>query len=686
MNSRFDKKHFLNKTEIIVFFAVFIVLLYVFFPKNIINNFLKKDYNDPAIKIKYLKTMLQAKDNKNLKLELIKSYLKLNKFNEALKVLNTLKLDKKLLLLKADILEKQYFSTKNNKPILKELNSTLFQLASYNDYNFLYKKANELNLLDLKILSLKHLNKIDKLIDIYTWKKNNKELLKILQDNINKNLSQKLYLKLLNTSIYLKNKKYMKYYLSKLNSKTISQKPLFVANLYMFFHNPKKAYNIIKKYSHSKKEIAKYALWAKDFNTAFKYHQYLPQTQKTTYQLALALNKYETQEQILMKEVENKKFNKINDLKFVFIKTFHLQKGIKFFTKMYNKYKKDDFLFALFYLYDTLGDIDGIKKVAKLLNNKITPYIALKVANIYLGERKPQKGYEYLLKAYQNDKTNSVLNHTLYNFAIITHHKKIAFEVLKQTASTPLEIMNLSLYYKNKNPKKAFEILNKHKQFLSNIYYFFNYLNIAFLNHKYHTIINLAKKEKNLDILNNPSFWYLYATSYEKLGDIQNAKKVYLQSLKYLKTNPSFYWFLINHKDKQIKLYLNQINDKKLLLSSYILLKQYNKALIIVKQLLSNHPNDLDLLLTYYSLLENLHKNNTKLRFKIYKLAKKAFKTNKSEKIFRIYFQFGLYYETYDKMKHLLNYAKKFKDYSQYQILFYTYYGEYNKLEQLERR
>lgn len=680
-----EKKKFLNKTEIIIFFTLFIILFIVFFPKNLINNFVKKDYANPNIKIEYLETMLKTKDDKNLKLELIKTYLKINKFNKALKLLNTLKENKNILLLKENILEKQYFSTKNNKAILKELNSTLFKLISYNDYNFIYKKATQLNLIDLKILTLKHLdNNINQLIDIYLWKKDKNALLQLLKENQNKNLSQKEYFKLLNISIYLKNKQYVKYYLSKI--KSIKQNPSLVINAYIFLNNQKKAYKLIKKYSKNKKLIAQFALWTKDYKTAFQYHKYLPDTQKTTYQLALTLHKYDVMERILINQIKHKQFDKIDELKFVFLQTYHIQKGINFFNKMYKKYKLKKFLLAEFYLYDTIGDIDGIKNTAKLLGKNITPYIAMKVANIFLGEKNPQEGYKYLLLAYKNNKTNKTFNHTLYNFAIITNHKKIALEVLQKTANNYLDFIHLADYYKESNPYKAFQILDNHKQFLNNQYYFFSYINIAFKAKQYNKIISISKKQTNPEILNNPNFWYLYATSYEKLNDIKNAKQVYLKSLKYLKTNPAFYWFLVNNKDLEIKQYLDKINDKNLLLSSYILLTKYNKALIITQKLLSKNPNDLNLLVTYYDLLEKLHKNNNKLKFKIFKLSKKMFEHNKSEQIFKIYFQFGLYYQPYYKMKKLLQYAKKFDDYEKYQIMFYSYYGEYNKLKNLEKK
>ena len=680
-----EKKKFLNKIEIIIFFTLFIILFIVFFPKNLINNFVKKDYANPNIKIEYLETMLKTKDDKNLKLELIKAYLKINKFNKALKLLNTLKENKNILLLKENILEKQYFSTKNNKAILKELNSTLFKLISYNDYNFIYKKATQLNLIDLKILTLKHLdNNINQLIDIYLWKKDKNALLQLLKENQNKNLSQKEYFKLLNISIYLKNKQYVKYYLSKI--KSIKQNPSLVINAYIFLNNQKKAYKLIKKYSKNKKLIAQFALWTKDYKTAFQYHKYLPDTQKTTYQLALTLHKYDVMERILINQIKHKQFDKIDELKFVFLQTYHIQKGINFFNKMYKKYKLKKFLLAEFYLYDTIGDIDGIKNTAKLLGKNITPYIAMKVANIFLGEKNPQEGYKYLLLAYKNNKTNKTFNHTLYNFAIITNHKKIALEVLQKTANNYLDFIHLADYYKESNPYKAFQILDNHKQFLNNQYYFFSYINIAFKAKQYNKIISISKKQTNPEILNNPNFWYLYATSYEKLNDIKNAKQVYLKSLKYLKTNPAFYWFLVNNKDLEIKQYLDKINDKNLLLSSYILLTKYNKALIITQKLLSKNPNDLNLLVTYYDLLEKLHKNNNKLKFKIFKLSKKMFEHNKSEQIFKIYFQFGLYYQPYYKMKKLLQYAKKFDDYEKYQIMFYSYYGEYNKLKNLEKK
>lgn len=675
-------KNFLNKREILIFFGLFVVLLIVFFPKNIISNFINKKYADPSIKIKYLETMLQTKDDLNLKIELINAYLKTNQFKKALTLINQLPKNKKNLLLKFQTLEKYYFASKNKK-ILKQLKNTLTLLASYNDYKFIYKKAIELNMPTLELNALKHLKEekyFSTLIDMLMWKKKDKELLSLLQKNKTKSYSQKTYVKMLQAALYLKDKNLIKYFLTKVKTNT---NPLLVANSYVAIKQYKKGYKIIKKYfPKNTRLLAQFALWSKDFKSALKYYQKLNNNPKIIYQLALSLHRYDILEKMLKQEVKNKHFDKIDELKFVFMQNFHIKEGISFFNQMYKKYKLKKFLLAEFYFYETLGDTQGMKKIAKQLGKEITPYIAMKVANIYLSEKKPQKGYEVLLLASKNG-GNKVFYNTLYNFAIITNHKKEAFKLLQKKASTSQDFIQLATYYEENNQiNKAFDVLNKHK--FNDNYFFFKFINTAYKAKKYNQVINISKNKKDKEILSNPNYWYLYASSYEKLNKIKKAKQIYIQSLKYLGTNPAFYWFLVNHKDTDIKYYIDDIKDDKLLLASFSLLKKYKKALIVVKRLLSKDPNDLDLLVTYYNILENLHKNNTKIRFKIYKLSKKLAKTN--EHFFKIYFQFALYYEPYYKMKRHLKYAKKFDDYIDYQILFFTYYGEYNKLKELEKK
>ncbi len=716
-----ERKDFVKTKDILIFVLFFIALFVAIFPKNISFDlsYNRHNYNDIGTKIKYLQSALKKQNNPKLRFELANSYFQIGNYNKALDSLNYIKPSFRVLALKEKILEGVYFNHKNKKNLHKLLSvlEDMAKLAFYKkEMQNVYQKTIALNNVEatikiLKILQTKNKNYLIPLIDVLMWKHKNKELLQIVKQNENKQLPKKVRLKIIEVSYFLKNKQLLAKIITKIDPKTNTKQ---VIDGYLFLGEPKKAYMVAKKYKFKNiKFLAKLALWSDNYQDALKYYQKLytkhptNEYKKMIYKIALALNRYDIMENILIKEVKNGDFSKIKDLEFVFMQNFHLQKGAKFFDDMYKKHHLNKFLVAEFYFYDVLGETSNMKKIANKMGKNITPYAALQVSGVYLGEKNPQKAYELLLLASKNpdfynldplnDKQTLNSNKymfykTLYSFALLTHHKQEAVEVLKKVIpmrENPYDLVSLANYYEEKEPQKAFDILIKsYSKNKNNIYYFFKLFNIAYKLKKWKFVIRMAKDVTNPNILNKPYFWDNYASAYQKIGDYAMAKNIYLKSFRYTYEHNGFYWFLVNNKDKSIKQYLGKIKDKQLLLATYNVLGYYKKEKTLIDKMLRKKPNDFGLLVAKYNLLSNMGKMDEKLSFRLYKMCLQKIKSNKAilynENFFQVYFNLALKYGSMYKIKKLMKFAKRnFKDFDYYKLSFYSYYGDYSKLKSL---
>jgi len=203
---------------------------------------------------------------------------------------------------------------------------------------------------------------------------------------------------------------------------------------------------------------------------------------------------------------------------------------------------------------------------------------------------------------------------------------------------------------------------------------------------KYDEILKYAAKAPEY-VKKERFFWENYLLSAQKKG--LDLKPIYFESFKYTDSlKNSFYWYLINKKDKEISKYLKEIKDPEILYSAYMILGKYNKAYEILKQ---NPKNDVNYLLQELYLTSILYKNANKKEFYIFRRLDKYINKNpellKQKDIFDAYFTLSLKYSYAKKIERLLQFAKKnFSDYDKYYRLYHLKYKNYENLMYMERK
>jgi len=692
VSKKYKQKSFFSYKEIIIFVVFFIILFIIFNPQNTAKKFVEANSTN-KVEVEFLLNELKKNPDDEKTIEkLAKVYFKRGEFDKALKYADMLPQDKKTTLLKIDILTSYYFQKKDPEIIKKLKKNLIFLLALDKNYeytDFVLKKAREFSLTDVLLFALYKLSYqekyFDQLLDVLMWKKNFKEAKILMLLSQNRNFSQKTYRKIISYALYMKDYDIAKKYLPKLIE---DENYKFLTDVYLALGEPKKAFKIIQKYSHDPNELLKYALWTESYDKALYYMEQTPQRySKKAYELAKFTHNTYYVKKILEHYIATGDYDKISELTQLFFNTNSVDEGIKYYESMYEKTNNPIFLKELFQLYYITGNAEGMAKTAIKMGDAITPSIALKVTSILLAKKEFDKAYELLMKAKNNLDNDEHVNklefyRTLYNISKLTNHLDTANEMLSHL-NNAYEVIYMAQRYQRKNPKKALEIMLQNKEYLKNPAVMLNFMALAYKLKRYDLIIKYAQETKDKKLLQNPTFWHYYASALIKTKGYDYAKKRLKESLKYTKNHDYFYWFLINHKDKEIRKYLPQIKNDKILFSAYQMLGEKQKAMLIAKKLLKKEPYNLDLLISYYYL-----NPTSKLRFKIYKLLKRQAKHRlKDENFFDKYFSFALYYETPAKIKKLLKYAKAhFKDYKKYYLEYYSFYGMYDKIAQMEKQ
>jgi hypothetical protein len=703
--------------DITVFIIVFVFLFTVFFSKSILIKTIKEEKEISPQAVFYIEKINRFLHDKDLNKILLNAYIKNGEFKKALETVAKLPENFETSIYKTELYKKIYFKTKNETYLKKarsSLKTALKHAQKETEFKQIYLQASNLDFKNITFQALSHLKEYraeyaETAVSLKKYDTALKEFLKLY-----KNTEEKKYLiKALQTALYAKNKKAVSLLLSQQTQLSQKEKNLFLeaaiwikqkksikkfltdktpyrlkTQALLALKDYKALYSAAQKHNDTKL-MAQAALWAKNYRQAQKIYLKLYKKNKkyakTLYALAVANHDYTLMEKTLKEEIKKGNLKKINELVTVFTNNFHLHSGAVFFEKMYNEYKNPKLLKAAFSLYETQGDIRGMIKTASKLGNDISPYIAIKTARIYLGKRQIKNSYDILQKALVKHPRDLNVLKNLYDIETYLNvdSEKTLKTIIKLEPSTYYVVKLSDLYISKNRLKKAWELLNRYKY--DNSFYELQKLSTAFKMKNYDYVLKYAKtapeyvKEENY-------FWYLYIQSAKKTN--LKLKNIYTASLKYtdILTN-EFYWYLIDRKDKDIKKYVSQIKNKKILYSAYLTLHEYKKAYDILTAYLND--KSAEFLTQSYYLLDKIDPYSEKIKFFIYKKLKNTLDLNKKtdQNVFDVYFSLALKYAHIAEINKLLNYAKKhYANYQEYTVLYNVHFGNYEKIEYMEKK
>ena len=694
-------KLFLTKTELVIFILLFGVFLFLAFPKHILPELLKKDYSETSIK--YLENLVVFyPHNSRLTFLLIDKYIKLGDYKKADALLSKQKKDYKRYYYEYMLAKRLYFEKKGDKKHIKNILSILAEYAkNSHQKEFIYKEARSFEFLPIELKMLKDLNKTSEYIDLALYLKKYNLVINLLQKELKKDFNESYFNKLVNIALFksrLKTAlsasiKYHSHIKTTTGYNNLLRVGILAKNRFLIKYAVNKSNNInfklqgfliLKDYNNALKIaqqqknsflIAEIYLWKKDYSNALKYFMKngFHKNIKVITSLAYLLHKYDILEKILLNKIKHGDYKKVKDLTYVYLENAEIDKGIKIFTKMYNRTKKDIFLEALFKIYYAVGDDENIKKIVWKFK-KLPLYIAFYASDAYLSERDFQSAFKIMKKVHSN---KYEYYKRLFFIADKLGDDKEKIKILKKMEKikkTPQTLLSMFFIYLKTDKLKAFNYLQKN--YIPSDSAMYQLLKTAYELKKYKFIVSFKPHKKT-------DFYYVYLINSLKALHYKNViiKETYLKAInEYPQMKENFYWFLLDSKDKDIKQYLNDIKNKQILLGAYLLLNKKYDALNILRELLKKE-NNIRLWMDYYYLTDN-----EKIKFMIYKKFDNLIRKNRNalfdETILDFYFYNSLRYKPDFKIRRILYFIKKHNlNYKKYHILYLQHIRAYEKLK-----
>jgi hypothetical protein len=701
---RLPHKYFLDISEFLNFFILFIVLLIVVFPKYSLLNILKND--NSKVTVKYLETLSMIYPNNNeLVVFLVKKYINIGNYDKAWKLVKKIKSKYYRDYYSYLIVKYFFFQKKATIFTVKKYLKKFAYFLSYKDTaKIIYKEALAFNFYDLAFKAAFFVNK-KSYINLAIYLKKYDLAILTLKKELKENYNEEYFIKLLDLALYTKNyklaykeakkyyifarseKAYEKVLIAALHSKdkdlveysmsSVKNKDLLL-QAYLFLRDYKNALKIAKE----KKDIhliAQIYLWSGNYKKAYKYFikDGFNKNKKIIYSLASILHKNKTLIELAKEKVLKGDYSQIALLTNAYLEKAEFKKAEKFYWKMYRKRRLQIFLNELFKIYYSIGDIKRLKEVAWKFKH-LSLDKAMYMSEIYISDRNYKKAY-LLLKRVKSKKYGYYQR--MYYLASQLGYKKaqkIYLLKMNRIKKIPYAILALYEIYKNEDLKKAYKFLRSN--YYPNKFMLYALLESAYKLKKYKFIVQFKTKLK-------PKFYYTFViNAYKHLRNYKNEKRIYLQAIKrYPDMRKDFYWFLISNNDKDIKYYLHRIKDKKILLSAYMLLGYKRKAIRIVKYL-AKKENSVNLWIQYYFLTKNKRE-----KYWIYKKIDKLVFHNKklllNKDVLNFYFYPSLKYKPDYEIRRLLSFIKRHHlDYKKYYAIYLDYKQAFDKIKYLKDR
>jgi tetratricopeptide (TPR) repeat protein len=474
-----------------------------------------------------------------------------------------------------------------------------------------------------------------------------------------------------------------------------------------------------------KKEAGDIALWNSNPETAFQYYlEYYSKTKNPAVRdkllwLALALKKYFVAKELLEEEIKSGNYDKALELADIYANLGEPEKAIALLRELYKRNKNPELLKKIVKIELSINDVENAKKdLEELLKiGDIDVKDATELAYLFYINKQYDKALS-ILKFVKNKATDKDLDYwtTLGDLAWDLGDKETAIEtaqyLYKIGKARNVDLERLIYYYAEKHDYKNLEKFAKilwEKAKTPNYLYY--YLTALYEQGKYKEVLKTISKldSKTLNTLKDkPYFWGIYANSLVKLGNIDEAVKVYEMALKYNPDNKdiisSFLWFLIDTKQTaKLEKYLRKYKylayeDKNFAFLygvAYTILQNSLEAKAYLKRLIDEDPTNVDYLLLYADAVDLSGETEIaqKYRFKIWKELNEKLKKNpeliKNREFLKDYLRLAIIFAPATEIEKVMKTAEKVltkKEINSIKITWYLARGEYDKAKQLIKK
>jgi len=715
---------------------LFIILFVSFYPRNILKDIVLKSNSEASIG--YLQNLVgDYKNDKTFKLILLNKYIEVGFYDKALRFLKKINSPYLRLYYKYLIYKRLYFASKYKKKLKKKLHTLLLELYYISYYfvlhpptredrkfyekeieprkwfKFIFKEAIEFGFFDIAKKNLKYVDDLKLKIEFSLEFKEYKKSFEYMVIYLSNHFNEKYLVELISLAYYFQNqpipedeKKYyfkMAYVFAKKYYKKIKTKRGYEAILsiglkfkdkeLVKYALPKvnninlliQAYSFLKDYL----KAAEYAMKKGDCLMAgymFNNGGYLEKalkcflkaginekTESIILYLAYRLRKYDLALRIMKEKILRGDYKKLSVLTYAFLNSLKFEEAERFYWKMYRKTHNDIFLHQLFVIYYNLGEIDKLKKLAFVFKS-LDLNEAVYFSDIFISDR----SYKKALLIMKKSKTKNLFYYErMYFLAAQLNDKKLEEFYLKKILAfkkDAIYIGELFKLYKADNPKKAFEFLKKN--YIPSEYLLYLLFDVAFELGEYNFIVSFNPRLKKL-----PEFYYTYLIkTYTALGRIDKIKEIYEKIFfEYPSLRDDFFWFLISHKDKDIRKYLKFIKNPQILYQAYLLLGDKKRALGILKKLAKS--GDIELLINYF-----YSTDSKKEKYWAYRLIDEKIQQNPkllfNKDILDFYFWASLMYKSSYEIRKLLKFIKEHKlGYKHYLCIYYDYFNMFDAMK-----
>jgi len=474
-----------------------------------------------------------------------------------------------------------------------------------------------------------------------------------------------------------------------------------------------------------KKQAGDIALWKSSPEVAFKYYlEYYSKTKSPKIRdklltLAIGLKKYFVAKELLEDEIRRGNYSKAKELAEIYAHLGEPEKAIVLLRELYRRKKEVDLLKKIVQIELSINDVERAQKdLEELLKvGDLDVDDALEFAYLLYVNKQYEKALD-ILKSVKSKATAKDVEFwtTLGDFAWDLNDKKTAIEssmfLYKIGKARNIDIERLIYHFAEKKDYKNLErfarILWEKNKTPNYLQY---YLTALYEQGRYKDILKLIAglDETTLNALKNQSgFWGIYANSLVKLGNIDEAVKVYEIALKYNPENrdivSSFLWLLIDTKqtaklDKYLRKYKYLAYEDKnftfLYGVAYTVLQNSLQAKPFLKKLVDENPENLDYLLLYADAIDLSGETEIaeKYRFKIWKKLNAKLKENpeiiNDREFLKDYLRLAIMFAPANEIQKVMNVAERVltkRDLNSVKITWYLARREYDKAKQLIKK
>jgi len=474
-----------------------------------------------------------------------------------------------------------------------------------------------------------------------------------------------------------------------------------------------------------KKSAGDIALWRSNPEVAFKYYlEYYSKTKSPAVRekllmLAMALKKYFVAKELLEEEIKRGNYEKASELAEIYANLGEPEKAVALLRELYRRRRNPELLKKIVKIELSINDIDNalkdLEQLVKLGNLDVKD--AVELAYLFYVNKQYDKALN-ILKSVKAKATDKDIDYwtTLGDLAWDLNDRETAIESSRYLyqigKARNIDLERLIYYYAEKKDYKNLERFakllwerNKTPNYLQ------YYLTALYEQGKYKEVLKtIAKLDENtLNALKDKSyFWGIYANSLVKLGNVDEAIKVYEMALKY---NPeskeiivSFLWLLIDTKQTaKLEKYLRKYKylayeDKNFTFLygvAYTILQNSLQAKPFLKKLVDDNPNNVDYLLLYADAVDLAGETEIaeKYRFKIWKQLNAKLKENpkliNNREFLKDYLRLAIMFAPAQEIEKIIKIGEKIltkKEINSVKITWYLARGEYEKAKQLIKK